>query len=307
MSYAANSKLQDMILKVGTDSASLSKKEFDTMMNGGKKRWTEAVRQLNARLDEKKDSSSKPTRLESRFNQAPVNMLAIKAALPALSKWTKFLCDAKNNDTAYDLDDGPNLLRKEVKQCLGGRGLEASVDYLLHTKACLLFIQSDSGSNNKLKQQYSKAASGRLFGLSSTSLQRSNSLTLKIALHGFYEYDISTCCHTIFLKVAGEYGLVDERLEEYVADKGSVRSRVARETNTSDAAVKFAITALAYGASPNTGQRLSKEGKWVNNSSIADELGLETSDKILKHEFVRDLARELRAVFKVIYAEGKDT
>lgn len=104
----------------------------------------------------------------------------------------------------------------------------------------------------KIIIQYQESASGRLYGIGPLNLQNVKRLVRFAAMHGMVDYDIQNCHYSILRQLANQHGVLCPTIDEYLAHKSAVRSRLAKEIGCGLEQIKQCLIALAMvGALPD--------------------------------------------------------
>lgn len=148
-----------------------------------------------------------------------------------------------------------------------------------------------------MAHHYQEAESGRIYPKGGISLASVPALVKEAALRGHWEYDISNCHFTLITQMAAKYGQPCSAIEHYLSNKAHVRETIAREAGIRVDQVKKCLLALLYGARAST---------W-HKAAIAEEIGGEAAESLIKVELFRALEQDIKLARKVVLANSDRT
>jgi hypothetical protein len=131
--------------------------------------------------------------------------------------------------------------------------------------------------------RYTEAMSGRLYA-EGLNLQNVNTVIRHAALCGMHDYDVSNCHYSLFAQMAERFGFTCRCIPEYLANKNEMRRRLMQSVGADERAVKQALLALIYGASPY----------WRDpEAALPEALGLERARAFSADPWITELSREI--------------
>jgi len=236
----------------------------------------------------------------------PVNLPALYEAKNALFDWLEYL----NGDTACS----PSQLMQEIsskqseyENSYGNKDQNREIiGYLERTilEIChILFMAHNTNEDGFIPQTFTESDAGRWYA-NGTSLQNCSRLTRKAALHGFWQFDIEACHHTILNHIGQQAGMDTEHLTAYVDDRSALREAIAEEVGVSVRQVKDSLIARVYGARQQPFSTLEKIIGDKRECFISNER-YQLLDKEVQNVFKHLLTSASKDDLYIVNAKGK--
>lgn len=147
----------------------------------------------------------------------------------------------------------------------------------------------DLVGRGRIAHEYVQCDTGRLFA-TGVSLQSSPKLIKRVALHGYYEYDIENCHPSFFEALAGHAGVDCPMVRYYLTHKVAVRQEVSGRLGITVQQFKDCLLALTYGAAASL----------RSENNIPKEIGVDKAREFFRDPFVAAFKQELMAGRKAI-------
>jgi hypothetical protein len=139
-----------------------------------------------------------------------------------------------------------------------------------------------------LYNEWERRRCGRIFGMG-FNLQNCKKEIRKAAINWAHDYDIENC-HIVLLKHLVGTQLKLPALDEYVANKKSIREQIALDVGCAEEDVKRGIIAMLYGMNPLSGRK--QDSVTVIFKEQAKAFG--------SHEFIRAMYKDLKQAQKLV-------
>jgi hypothetical protein len=164
------------------------------------------------------------------------------------------------------------------------------------TSQIIRLAKVEVSGHGYITQRYLMVNSGRLYA-QGINLQTVHSLIKQAALSGLWEYDFSNCHFTIMQKMAEKYDYQCKAINNYLANKKSIRQMIAEEAGISIEQAKSCLLAIMYGAKASE----------RNENAIPKDIGQNAAKRLYQVGQFNEIKDDIAGARSVILKNWKRT